>query len=310
MPRKVKGQFKEKYNDSCIRIFKFIMLLLNDEAYYDNVIELFKSEERSEKQHVTLNKYINTLKIFGINLEKVNGKYIMKNLPFSIDFNEEDLTAIGIFECILKDIPDKETQSNISKLINSLKLRFNNETETRYSEIRVENSHIDRSFYYEDLKSQIQKCEDYISTNKKLTLKYTVKGLEKATLCVFKEIIYDNKYAYIRVFKTKEKELEDIPLMNILSIEELPVINNTPEISMTTVFRLKGRLAKAYTLKEGEYINEYCGDGSIIVVNKTEPQDKLLRRLMRYDNNCIIEHPKEMRNRMIQLINESLKKYE
>ena len=52
MPKKVVGKYKEKYNESCIRIFKFLLMLLEDKAYYDDVIELFKSEENKTPQNI------------------------------------------------------------------------------------------------------------------------------------------------------------------------------------------------------------------------------------------------------------------
>ena len=75
-------------------------------------------------------------------------------------------------------------------------------------------------------------------------------------------------------------------------------------------FKLKGRLAKAYTLREGERVDEICDDGSIVVVNSTEPTDKLLKRLMRYDYDCVIERPKELKTKMLEMINATLKNYE
>lgn len=309
MPNKVVGRFKEKYNEGCIRIFQFLMLLLKDEAYYENVIELFKSEERSEKQHVTLNKYINTLKIFGLTVQKIEGKYIIKNIPFASEYTYDDLVALSIFDKFSKQIPDNKTFETVNKLIKTVKKTFNEQNAILYSKIQNDNQ-TDYSFYYGDLKSQILKCEEYIKRNSKIYIKYTKNNTDKSTYCIFKEITYDNKQAYIKIFKTREKELEEIPIANIKSIEETPSLNNTPEIAITTVFKLKGRLAKAYTLKDGEYISEYCEDGSIVVVNKGEPTEKLLTRLMRYDYNCTIERPKEMRNRMKEIISEALKKYE
>ena len=78
-------KFKEKYNDGCIKIFKLLQLLYEDKAYYDDVIAIFSGNEtETEKQHVTLNKYLSTLKVFGMKIEKNNKKFEFQNLPFSI----------------------------------------------------------------------------------------------------------------------------------------------------------------------------------------------------------------------------------
>ena len=78
---------------------------------------------------------------------------------------------------------------------------------------------------------------------------------------------------------------------------------------MTVVFRLKGRLVHAYSLRPNERIDKFYDD-SIVIVNSGEPIDALLKRLIRYDSECVIERPKELRTRMMAMINDTLKNYE
>ena len=63
-------KISDKYNEACIKVFDMLKLLSNGTARYRDIIELFTSSEKSENAaaNVILNKYLNTLKIFGINI--------------------------------------------------------------------------------------------------------------------------------------------------------------------------------------------------------------------------------------------------
>ena len=71
----------------------------------------------------------------------------------------------------------------------------------------------------------------------------------------------------------------------------------------SVLFKLKGRLAKSYMLKKGEMLLE-TGDDFIIISNKNEDRELLIRRLLRYYDKCEILYPKTCRERIVELINE------
>ena len=305
-----KKKFKEKYNDGCIKVFKLLLLLYNNEAAYDDVIEIFNKNNPYEKHNVTLNKFLNTLKVFGVKVEKRNNKYKMRNIPFAAKFDSDDLRAIAIFEKALNELPDKSSKEELSACIEHIKLHFNDKTSYEYNQI-LENDNNDYSFYYKELKEQIAICEDFTSKNFKINIKYYDKndGIAECH-CTPKEVTYNNKNAYLVIYKTNTKILEEIPINKIISIQQMPTQKDSHITSTTVAFRLKGRLAKAYTLKDGEYISEYGEDGSILVINRNEPTERLLSRLMKYDYNCIIEYPKDLKRKMQEKINDTLKNYE
>ena len=60
-----------KLNDGCIKMFKLLLLLYQDKADYESVKDIFKNdfddEQSTNNIQVVLNKYLNTLKVFGIN---------------------------------------------------------------------------------------------------------------------------------------------------------------------------------------------------------------------------------------------------
>ena len=62
-------------------------------------------------------------------------------------------------------------------------------------------------------------------------------------------------------------------------------------------------------LKEYEVSQGYDADGNLIVVNRNEPFEKLLSRLMKYTTSCELISPKYLRDDMIKLISDSLSNY-
>lgn len=303
-------KFKEKYNDGCIKIFKLLELLYEDKAEYKDVMEIFSSdEEDAEKQHVTLNKFLNTLKVFGTKVKKINNRYEMQNIPFALKFDMDDLKSINFLEKVIAILPSSKNKDCLNEFLKSIEARFDDKTKLKFKEISS-NDNKDYKFYYSNLKEQIEECEKYCHSEYKLTIKYFEKNKEVTTVCNAKELIFDNKTAYLRIYKINENVFNDIMITNIISIEQLPTKKNEKEPTQTVTFKLKPELAKIYSLKEGERIEEYCEDGSMIVINQSEPIDTLLKRLIKYDYECTILRPYSLRNKMKEMINDTLKNYE
>ena len=91
--------------------------MYEDRAYYKDVLAIFSDDE--EKCTVTLNKFLNSLKVFGIKVKKVNGKYKMQNIPFSLKFSLDDLKSINILMKPKENLPKGKTKNNIEKLLNN-----------------------------------------------------------------------------------------------------------------------------------------------------------------------------------------------
>ena len=303
-------KFKEKYNDGCIKAFKLLLMLYENDAEYKDVIEIFGINEKGDTQNVTLNKFLNALKVFGVKIQKKNNKYTIKNIPFSAKFDTDDLKALSIFESVIQELPDNKSQTVLRNFVDHIKRHLNSNSSAAYERIKTNNQN-NYDFYYKNLKEQLADCEKYISQEFKLNLKYYDKNNEpKECFCTAKEIIYDNKQAYLKIYNSTCKDTESIPVQSIINISQMPTQKDKIPNTTTVAFRLKGRLAKTYVLKEGERISEYGKDGSILVINHAESTTQLLARLMRYDYDCKIEYPKNLQKQMQKMINDTLKIYE
>lgn len=306
----MKAKDNLKLNEGCLKIFQLLTLLYEDNAYYSNVVDIFKddlNEQSTNNIQVVLNKYMNALKVFGINVKKIKNKYQLESSLYAMDFSADDLKSLSILIEAVKNFPDDKISQDVNNLIKNLILRMNNGDKNKLNYLC---QNYDFSFYYSNLREQIDQCEQICRENYSLDILYLKNNKEHRCKCTPKELLYDSKRVYFKVYDSVAKQNLEIPLDNILSIAKLPQIANPIELPTTVVYKLKNRLAKTYKIKENEYSDGYDEDGNLIVINKNEPFDLLLNRLMRYTYNCEIISPKQLRDKMIEKINETLKNYE
>lgn len=304
-------KFNCKFNDGCIKIFKFLDLLYNDKAEYEDVMRIFLEEcdNDSKKEHVILNKYLNTLKVFGIKVDKINNRYIMHNAPFALKFDIDDLKTVKYLMKYSEALPEGKLKNNLDNMLKTITSRFSLDTKKTFESLQNTTS-TDFSFYYANIREQIQHCETICQDHYKVNVRYLQKNKEVVVTGNPQEIIFENKTAYLRVYKIPAHESIDILITNILSIDRLPTQKDTFENQSPVVFKLTGRLAEVYKLKEGETLTATEADGAKIITNKLEPHESLLRRLLRYDSSCVVLRPKTVRTRMVDIINGALQKYE
>lgn len=301
----------KKLNEGCLKIFQFLLLLYEDKAYYNNVVSIFKdeiNEQSANNIQVTLNKYINALKVFGIKIKKVHNQYKLLSSFYSVDFSLDDLKSISILLSSAENFPDKNLSDEINNFVKNIELRMKNEDKNTLS-ILINSQDYDFSFYYADIKKQVEDCEQLCKENQLLDLIYRKDKKEIRSRCIAKEVLYDSKNVYLRVHDSVKRQTLEIPLNNILSITSLPSVSSGMELNTTIVYKLKGRLAKTYKLKENEYSQGYDEVGNLLVVNKNEPFDKLAKRLMKYSSNCEVISPKFFRDEMLEHINNTLENY-
>lgn len=292
-------------------MFQFLKLLTQGPVDFNVVLDIFSDEttEGKSNPHVALNKYLNTLKIFGIKVQKKQNKYYLLSSPYKINLNADDLTSLNIIKNTLELLPNGKHKKNIETFIKNLEIRFSEETQATAKAINS-TQNLDYTFNFSELKEQIKQCEEYCQQNHKLEITYTdIKGKLNHIICSPVELKYQKRKICICVNIQNEGRIVEIPIDNIKSINQLPSTNNNQITTTTITFKLKNRLAQNYKLREWERIEKFEPNGDIIVVNKNEDQDLLLRRLMRYGNSCVILYPKFIKERMLELINKTLENY-
>ncbi len=304
------ARLSEKYNDSVIKIFELLKLLSAGEVPFSDVINIFADEVDGVKSnsHVILNKYLNTLKIFGLKVRKKKNVYYLIDTPFCMDLSGDELKAVMLLKSASELIPEGKSKEFFNKFIKDLEIRFSEKTKLQFQEISPDTA-LDLSFYFSKHKDRINECERYCQEKQKLEISYISNNEIQTIICAPKEVKYQNKKVCFCVYNQLSRQIFDISIDNIKSIRQLPTISSSPEISMTVVFKLKGHLAKAYKLKEWEYSKGYDEQGNLTVINTNEDIDVLFARLMKYADSCVIVSPKFLKDRMISLIEKTLENY-
>ncbi len=302
----------KKLNEGCLKIFQLLKLLYEDKAEYNDVIEIFMDdscEQTANNIQVNLNKYINTLKIFGVKIKKENHKFKLLSGAYAMKFTQDDLKSISLFVSYLNNFPDIDMTQEIYKFLEQIKIRMNSEDKKTLSYLN-NNPNYDFSFYYSDIRNQIEQCELICKEKFLINILYKKNNQEHQCKCIPKEVLYDCKTAYLKVHDSNAMQNLEIPIGNILAVSRLPQLANNIELSTTVVYKLKNRLAKTYLVKENERSDGFDEYGNQIIINKNEAFDKLISRLMRYSNNCEVMSPKHLREKMQNIISETLENYE
>ncbi len=154
-----------KLNDGCLKIFRLLNLLYEDKADYSSVVEIFKDdlhEQSTNNIQVVLNKYMNALKVFGIKLKKVKNKYKLQSSLYSMNYTLDDLKSISILIKSVKTFPDEQITKDINDFLHSLLLRMDNCDKNKLNYL---NQNYDFSFYYTNLREQIEQCEQICKEN-------------------------------------------------------------------------------------------------------------------------------------------------
>jgi predicted DNA-binding transcriptional regulator YafY len=129
-------------------------------------------------------------------------------------------------------------------------------------------------------------------------------------ICTPVETFFIKKKFYIKVIGYNGSRIYEIPVENIKSINQLPTSGNSAVMPTTIVFRIKNRLAKNYKMRPWESLEKIEENGNLIIINKNEDLQFLLKRLMRYGVECEIISPKFFKEEMINQINKTLSNYQ
>lgn len=292
-------------------MFEFLKKLYIGDVDFRWTIEHFSDGQYdgTSNTHVTLNKYLNALKIFGVKVKKINGKYRMLSPLYKVKLNLQDIKCINILKKACDALPSGKNKSNGEEFIKKLQTRYD-ETAQNLSQIEDNTLSLNLEFYHAEMIEQVKRCEKYCQDKFKLELIYTDDKDETINLlCSPVETIYQKRKVYLKVLGNNGSRVYEIPIENIKSIKQLHSTVSGNSMPTTVVYKIKHQLAKNYILRDWEKLQDITSDGSHIIVNKDEDFNILLKRLMRYGTECEIISPKFIKEEMIDLINLTLSNY-
>lgn len=299
----------KKTGDTSVRVLDTLKFLSQNNASIQDIIKYFEKidpKNRTYTNEVIL-KYINTLKVFGFRFAKDKDKYILLNSPEVFEFNQKDLTSIQLIEKFSSIFPEERVKSNINGFLQELEKRFSDNTRLlahnlKRPELKLESN-------YSKYSQKIKEYEKYCLDGQRLKITYKKNNIENSIIVEPNDLKYTKNEIYLSVYNPISAQVQDIKFESIINVEQLPLKSNFKTLLSSVTFELKDRLAKAYKLHEGEKLLQIKTDGNIVILNQNEDHSLLLRRLLRYGENCEVISPKSLREEMKELIKSIIKNY-
>lgn len=286
-------------------------MLYDGDVEFTDVIDLFSdgNYDGTSNTHVTLNKYLNAMKIFGIKVKKIQNKYHMFSQLYKLKFNLDDMKSIHLLKEAADILPEGKTKNNFTEFLRKLEVRYD-ESAQSLEQIADNTTNLHLSFYHSEMVEQVKQCQKFCQDKLKLEIIFTSeKGEELNLICSPLEQTYVKRKICLKVLGNSGSRVYEIPIENIRSIKQLPIAVSSVSIPTTVVYKVKNRLAKNYKLRDWERLDKIEADGSHVIVNKNEDLGQLIERLMRYGRECEICSPKFLKEEMVERINKTLENY-
>jgi len=308
---------KYNYDNTTIasyRVFETLKFLIKQPANVTDIIKYLESLNIGNGNSYSkgvIYKYIATLKFAGIDIGKQKCKYVIKNLPFKIPFNEDNIHTIALIDNIIEKLPEKNLTKNIKELIYSLKIRSS--ADNKYFEnIKQNLPQIKLGIPTDKQLKILEKYEKYCNDNLKLCIEYKdIYGQKCKINCEPTETKFENNQIYLYCYCELLNEFIQINSKQILNITQTPLKCSTlkkQSLAKSTVYTISGKLVKRYKPRNSEIYNQNT-DETITIINKEEAKNKLNMRLMRYGICCEINSPKTERHRIREMIAKTLSNY-
>lgn len=282
-------------------------MLYEGDVEFKKVIEHFSDGkyDGTSNTHVTLNKYLNAMKISGIKVKKSNGRYRMLSALSRLDLTAEDLKSLEILNEAYSYMTSSKKKEIFESFLRAIDVRLDENARAL-----VQTSAAAIPYFPTEMLEQLKQCEAFCNDNRKLEIVYkNIDGSEINLICSPVEPVYQKRKICMKVLGNNGSRIYEIPVEDIITIKQLPVSSSGQSVPFTVVYKIKNRLAKSYKIRDWERLDKIEADGSRIIVNKNEDFNKLLSRLMRYGRECQIISPKFLKDEMADLIGKTLNNY-
>lgn len=280
-----------KRNEASLNVLKTLLTLLEDSYSMKDLVDKLNSAEKDVVfNNSTVSKYIQTCRFCGIKILKISNKYFVASLPFGMNLTFKDLDLLDLLQKTASKRMSEKVQVEFNNLIAKL-TRFSNKQISQADKINSKMNH--------------HNFENAIKESLKIEINFKDgRFLE----CIPVKIVENSGKIYFEIIDDDDKD-KLISADRIVSLRESKNRFSRKFSDTTVLFRLKGNLAKRYSLRENERLEINSEPDSIVVANKGENKEILFSRLLRYDTCCEIISPKSYREEMKQILKNMLANY-
>lgn len=293
----------EKKFDTGLRILEVLKILLEQDISKRDLIDKLKNNKLFENVYTqeAFIKYFNTLELLGFKIKKDKTLYKVIDTPSKVVLTNKEISVFIDLIRYLKKLHNLNLEASmLSVIYQSLKyLDEKARTEIKLAlEEKAQNVSVNGNL--------ISFLESLLAEKQLVSITYKKNNNSVDTITVeLKEIIEKNNNITIVCYNPLKARNKKIPLDSVISVKQSP--RRVPNISCinSVVFRLYGRLAKAYKLKSNENTMDFSS-GCATISNVGEDKDVLLKRLLKYGEFCEIIKPEDVRKDFIKLTEDIL----
>lgn len=280
--------------NSGVKIFLIIEILFSSPKNIEEISnKLLEYNIKADKK--TVSKYLRTLKLFGFEIEKINGRFQVLNSPLMI---KQKNSGAEIISLLMEYFFEKE---NVEYEI--LKRKFKNIFDVEEN-LKIKNS-IEKTLQLsQSAKKNLELINNLIKKNKtEINAKYKGKKL-KLTI---KEIKFAKNGVFLFAKDKNLKNSRHIKINNLENIKPDKTKNLKFKIKEGVNFKIKENLIKNYILKRGEIAN-YINNEAIIT-NTYEEKEEIFSRLLKYGTKAEILTPEREKRQFIQKLKSLIEHY-
>ncbi|MBR1908214.1 hypothetical protein IJ818_04700 [bacterium] len=294
------------------RLFKLLLFLSEHKATVKDIISYLEDIDPESKtySHITIYKYLNSLKAMNIVLERDNeNQYFIENIPFKLNLSKSALSSLKYLSEYSKYIEEERVKKDIKNILLIIQRHLNEKQYKYFNELNINDIKLPR-IYSENEKELIKNFEKFIKLDSKICVSFKEnRNTIKRIIVTPVDIEYKENNVYFIVSDITKAQNISIELEKIIEIEQTPQKSIKNTIPITVIFKIKGRLKNRYILKKYEKYGEIT-ETEAFVINRGEDKDKLIKRLIGYTNLCEIVSPQAYKNDMIEELDTMLKNYE
>ncbi len=295
-----------KVNDTAVRVLEVLKLMICGSYTKDELLDMILEKGNVEPVHrnETINKYFNTFKLLGAEISKISDKFTITSAPLKLDLSDDEIEMLTFFFSYSKNMcRDNEWEciENLAK--NILKFTNNNVKEKMFQMSETVKEKYKKALTLRIDKALANNYEQICKDKLRIRIAYnndTIGLLQQFTIEP-KETLVTERGLILKAYNPSLGELQDFYIENIISCKQLEDKSKSVNMVRYVTFKLFGRLAMTYELKQGERIIETGLDYKVVTCS-IEDKYEILRRLLRYGNSCRILYPLTIREDMTDVL--------
>lgn len=287
------------------RILYVLYLLINNSLSQKEINEKLSQNPYIEQSFTkeTLLKIMNTLKISDIKINKKKNKHFVSKLPWRIDLEAKHLKTLVALIAFVESLEQKELSKDYNLFLENL-FRFLPDDNLEDFGSGISNYKNINTYCKHSL--IIKKIEQFRQNSSRI----------KVILndgCEYFFDTYHIEYAFREVLLTgyslKHHENKTVNMDEIKNIKQLPQKSSGVFFPSSVTFKIKGRLAKSYNLRENEKLLSVEKD-ELVILNKGEDRQKFFRRILKYKDLCEIVASGSIKSDFKKMLQGLLQNYE